>query len=304
MYQIIAKRKYWLIFSALAVVLAITAIAVWGLRFGIDFTGGGVMEISYSQNRPTVEKVTEGLEPLGLNNLIVQPVGDNEIKLRFQEIDETKHQEVLSKLGELSPKVNNQPVFEQLRYDSVGPTVGRDLRSRAMTAIVLVLIAIILYVAWAFRKVSQPVSSWKYGVCGVIALFHDVLIVLGFFALLGRYYGYQVDVSSVAAVLTILGYSINDTIVVFDRTRENLFRTRQSFAETVNISLNQTLARSIYTSLTTMLTLIAIVIFGGASIRNFALSLSLGIFFGAYSSIFLASPLLVVWNNWHNRRAR
>ncbi len=304
MYQIIAKRKYWLSFSAIIVALAITAIAVWGLRFGIDFTGGSVLEVRYDQNRPVTEKVKESLSPLGLNNLIIQPVGDNQVKLRFQEVDEAKHQEILSKLSELSPKVDGQVVFEELRYDSVGPSVGRDLRSRAMTAIILVILAIIAYVAWAFRKVSQPVSSWKYGVCAVIALFHDVIILLGFFALLGRYYGYQIDISSVAALLTILGYSVNDTIVVFDRTRENLFRTRQSFADTVNLSLNQTLTRSIYTSLTTMLTLVAIVIFGGASIRNFAVALSIGVFFGAYSSIFIASPLLVVWNDWSNRKSK
>ena len=304
MYQIIAKRKYWLSFSAIIVALAITAIAVWGLRFGIDFTGGSVLEVRYDQNRPVTEKVKESLSPLGLNNLIIQPVGDNQVKLRFQEVDEAKHQEILSKLSELSPNVEGQVVFEELRYDSVGPSVGRDLRSRAMTAIILVILAIIAYVAWAFRKVSQPVSSWKYGVCAVIALFHDVIILLGFFALLGRYYGYQIDISSVAALLTILGYSVNDTIVVFDRTRENLFRTRQSFADTVNLSLNQTLTRSIYTSLTTMLTLVAIVIFGGASIRNFAVALSIGVFFGAYSSIFIASPLLVVWNDWSNRKSK
>lgn len=185
MYQIIAKRKYWLSFSAIMVALAITAIAVWGLRFGIDFTGGSVLEVRYAQNRPTAEKVKEGLNPLGLDNLIIQPVGDNEVKLRFQEVDEAKHQEILSKLSELSPKVDGQVVFEELRYDSVGPSVGRDLRSQAMTAIILVILAIIAYVAWAFRKVSQPVSSWKYGVCAVIALFHDVIILLGFFALLG-----------------------------------------------------------------------------------------------------------------------
>lgn len=302
MYQIIAKRKYWLAISAVLVVMSITAIAVWGLRFGIDFVGGGVLEVRYLQDRPTVVSIKESLAPIGLSNLIVQPVGDNDIKLRFQAIDEAKHQEVLSKLAELSPKIDSQPSLEELRYDSVGPTVGRDLRSRATTSIILVLIAIIVYVAWAFRKVSQPVSSWKYGVCAVIALFHDVIILLGFFALLGRYYGYQIDISSVAALLTILGYSVNDTIVIFDRTRENLFRTRQSFADTVNLGLNQTLARSIYTSLTTMLTLVAIVIFGGASIRNFALALSIGILFGTYSSIFIASPLLVVWNNWQNRK--
>lgn len=302
MYQIIAKRKYWLTFSAIMVALAITAIAVWGLRFGIDFTGGSVLEARYAQDRPATDKIKDSLSPLGLNNLIVQPVGDNEVKLRFQEVDEAKHQEILGKLGELSPKVDGRVAFEELRYDSVGPSVGRDLRSRALTAIVLVLLAIIAYVAWAFRKVSQPVSSWKYGVCGVAALFHDVVIMIGFMALLGRYYGYQVDITSVAAVLTILGYSINDTIVVFDRTRENLFRTRQSFAETVNLSLNQTLARSIYTSVTVMLTLVAIVLFGGASIRDFALALLVGVFFGTYSSVFIASPLLVVWNNWSNRR--
>jgi len=302
MYQIIAKRKYWLTFSAIMVALAITAIAVWGLRFGIDFTGGSVLEARYAQDRPATDKIKDSLSPLGLNNLIVQPVGDNEVKLRFQEVDEAKHQEILGKLGELSPKVDGRVAFEELRYDSVGPSVGRDLRSRALTAIVLVLLAIIAYVAWAFRKVSQPVSSWKYGVCGVAALFHDVVIMIGFMALLGRYYGYQVDITSVAAVLTILGYSINDTIVVFDRTRENLFRTRQSFAETVNLSLNQTLARSIYTSVTVMLTLVAIVLFGGASIRDFALALLVGVFFGTYSSVFIASPLLVVWNNWNNRR--
>jgi preprotein translocase subunit SecF len=302
MYQIIAKRKYWLTFSAIMVALAITAIAVWGLRFGIDFTGGSVLEARYAQDRPATDKIKDSLSPLGLNNLIVQPVGDNEVKLRFQEVDEAKHQEILGKLGELSPKVDGRVAFEELRYDSVGPSVGRDLRSRALTAIVLVLLAIIAYVAWAFRKVSQPVSSWKYGVCGVAAIFHDVVIMIGFMALLGRYYGYQVDITSVAAVLTILGYSINDTIVVFDRTRENLFRTRQSFAETVNISLNQTLARSLYTSVTVILTLLAIVLFGGASIRDFALALLVGVFFGTYSSIFIASPLLVVWNNWSNRR--
>ena len=302
MYQIIAKRKYWLTFSAIMVALAITAIAVWGLRFGIDFTGGSVLEARYAQDRPATDKIKDSLSPLGLDNLIVQPVGDNEIKLRFQEVDEAKHQEILSKLGELSPKVDGQLAFEELRYDSIEPSVGRDLRSRALTAIFLVLAAIVIYVAWAFRKVSQPVSSWKYGVCGVLSLFHDVVIMIGFMALLGRYYGYQVDITSVAAVLTILGYSINDTIVVFDRTRENLFRTRQSFAETVNLSLNQTLARSIYTSVTVMLTLVAIVLFGGASIRDFALALLVGVFFGTYSSVFIASPLLVVWNNWNNRR--
>ncbi len=302
MYQFIPKRKLWLSISAILVALSIAAIAVWGLQFGIDFTGGSVLEVRYFQNRPSVAAIKESLASVGLQHLIVQPVGDTDVKLQFQEVDETQHQLILSKLRELAPAAEGQSTMEELRYDSVGPTVGRDLQTRAMTAIILSLIAIVIYIAWAFHKVSQPVSSWKYGVCAILALAHDVIIVIGFFAVMGHYFGYQLDITSVAAILTVLGYSVNNTIVVFDRTRENLFRLRQSFAETVNTSLNQTLTRSLYTTFTTLLTLIAVVIFGGSSIRNFALALTVGIFFGAYSSIFVASPLLVVWNNWHNRK--
>jgi len=290
MYQFIPKRKLWLSISAILVALSIAAIAVWGLQFGIDFTGGSVLEVRYFQNRPSVAAIKESLASVGLQHLIVQPVGDTDVKLQFQEVDETQHQLILSKLRELAPAAEGQSTMEELRYDSVGPTVGRDLQTRAMTAIILSLIAIVIYIAWAFHKVSQPVSSWKYGVCAILALAHDVIIVIGFFAVMGHYFGYQLDITSVAAILTVLGYSVNNTIVVFDRTRENLFRLRQSFAETVN------------TTFTTLLTLIAVVIFGGSSIRNFALALTVGIFFGAYSSIFVASPLLVVWNNWHNRK--
>ena len=302
MYQFIPKRKIWLSISAVLVALAIAAVAVWGLSFGIDFTCGSVLEVRYPQNRPSVAAIEESLSSLGLQNLIVQPVGDVDIKLRFQEVDEAKHQVILDKLRELAPAGEGQSSMEELRYDSVGPTVGRDLRTRAMTAIILSLIAVVIYIAWAFHKVSKPVSSWKFGVCAIIALVHNVIIIIGFFAVMGHYFGYQLDITSVAVILTVLGYSVNDTIVVFDRTRENLFRLRQSFAETVNISLNQTLTRSLYTSFTTILALMAIVIFGGSSIRDFALALTVGVFFGTYSSIFVASPLLVIWNNLHNRK--
>jgi len=302
MYQFIPKRKLWLSISAILVALSIAAIAVWGLQFGIDFTGGSVLEVRYFQNRPSVAAIKESLASVGLQHLIVQPVGDTDVKLQFQEVDETQHQLILSKLRELAPAAEGQSTMEELRYDSVGPTVGRDLQTRAMTAIILSLIAIVIYIAWAFHKVSQPVSSWKYGVCAILALAHDVIIVIGFFAVMGHYFGYQLDITSVAAILTVLGYSVNDTIVVFDRTRENLFRLRQSFAETVNTSLNQTLTRSLYTTFTTLLTLIAVVIFGGSSIRDFALALTVGVFFGTYSSIFVASTFLVIWNNLPNRK--
>ncbi|HOS99172.1 MAG TPA: protein translocase subunit SecF, partial [bacterium] len=243
MYQFIPKRKIWLTISAVLIALSIAAVAFWGLSFGIDFTGGSVLEVRYAQNRPSVTAINESLSSLGLQNLIVQPVGDTDVKLRFQEVDEAKHQAILAKLQELAPAGEGQSSMEELRYDSVGPTVGRDLQTRAVTSIILSLIAIVIYIAWAFHKVSQPVSSWKYGVCAILALVHDVIIIIGFFAVMGHYFGYQLDITSIAVILTVLGYSVNDTIVVFDRTRENLFRLRQSFAETVNISLNQTLTR-------------------------------------------------------------
>jgi preprotein translocase subunit SecF len=185
-----------------------------------------------------------------------------------------------------------------MRYESVGPSIGQELKRNAIYSIILIVIGIIIYVAWAFRKVSRPVASWKYGMAGVIALFHDVIIVTGIFCVLGKFYGIEVNTPFVAALLTVFGYSIADTIVVFDRIRENLPKSHEGFEETINTSINQTLRRSINTSLTVMLTLLAVVLFGGVSIKYFALALLVGIFFGTYSSIFLASPLLVLFEKW------
>ena len=187
------------------------------------------------------------------------------------------------------------PNIEELRFDSVGPSIGQELKRKSLYAIITVLIAIVLYIAWAFRKVSKPVASWKYGMTAIIALFHDVMIVLGVFAVLGRFLDMEINTAFVAAILTVLGYSVNDTIVVFDRIRENLPRSDEDFESTVNISVNQTLRRSINTSLTTLLVLLSIFFFGGTTIRDFVLALSIGVFIGTYSSIFLASPVLVVW---------
>jgi preprotein translocase subunit SecF len=210
---------------------------------------------------------------------------------RFKSVDEARHQEILKHLGEKFDKV------EENRFESIGPTIGKELRRKATYAIVVVLICIILYIAWAFRKVSKPVASWKYGVIAVIALIHDVGIPIGLFAVLGRFFGVEVNSAFVAAILTILGYSVNDTIVVFDRVRENLIKSGgdyDEFEKIVNESVNQTFARSINTTLTTLLALIAIFFWGGETIKYFALALIVGIGLGAYSSIFIASPLLVV----------
>jgi len=186
----------------------------------------------------------------------------------------------------------------QIRYTAVGPSIGEELKRKAVLAIFWVLAAVVIYISIAFRRVSRPVSSWKYGVSALIAMLHDVIITIGVFAFLGKFYGTEINTPFVAAVLTVLGYSIHDTIVVFDRVRENLPRSDEDFSGTVNTSLNQTLVRSINTSMTVILTLLAVLIFGGASIRVFALALTIGIFIGTYSSIFVASPLLILWEKW------
>ncbi|OGY91532.1 MAG: protein-export membrane protein SecF [Candidatus Komeilibacteria bacterium RIFCSPLOWO2_02_FULL_48_11] len=197
---------------------------------------------------------------------------------------------------------SNETVVED-SFESIGPTIGNELKQRSVYAVLAVLAAIIIYIAWAFRKVSQPVASWKYGLAAVIALTHDVLIPIGIFAVLGKFLGVEVDILFVTALLTILGFSVHDTIVVFDRIRENLAHSRHrgTFEEIVNISVNETVRRSINTSLTALLALLAIFLFGGESIKYFVLALMLGIIFGTYSSIFIASPLLVVWDKWSRK---
>lgn len=184
--------------------------------------------------------------------------------------------------------------FEELRFESIGPVIGQELKEKSIYAVMIVLLAIIAYIAYAFRKVSYPVASWKYGLAAIIALFHDVLIIPGVFAVLGHFWGVQVDAYFITAILTILGFSVHDTIVTFDRIRENLHRRQdQTFENMVNLSVNETLVRSLNTSLTTAFVLLSVLLFGGESVRYFVLALFLGIIIGTYSSIFIASPLLV-----------
>ena len=221
----------------------------------------------------------------------MQPSGEGNYIIRLNPLTEEEHQELLTGL-----EVGHGQL-EELRFDMIGPVIGKELKTKALSAIAAALVLILLYVAWAFRKVSEPVASWKYGLLTIVAALHDLIIPIGVFAVLGYLFGYQIDTAFVAALLTILGYSINDSIVVFDRTRENLSENNSgiSFASVVNRSVNQTLSRSINTSATTLLALVAVFLFGGDTIQHFALALIIGIISGTYSSIFLASPLLVAW---------
>ncbi len=266
------------------------ALAVWGLKFGIDFKGGTLMEVQFTTDpAPESKQVIEALDPIGLQSLTVQPTDNNAILLRYLSSDENANDQVIEKLKGIDKDV------KQLRTNFIGGSVSGQMKKNAIMGVVLASIGIALYIAWAFRRVAYPVTSWEYGIGAVIALGHDILVTIGVFAVLGHFYGIEVGVPFIAALLTILGYSVNDTIVVYDRVRENLLREhgKVDFEETVNRSLNQTLGRSVNTSMTVIITLIAITLFGGESIRYFSLAILIGVAFGTYSSIYVASALLV-----------
>ena len=294
-YKIIQKKGIWLTISGILFVIAIFALFLWGLKFGIDFTGGSQLEVEFLGARPEVKAVEEKLADLNLGSVTVQPVEDKGMILKFQDSTKEKRDETMKKLDELAGGAGQ---VKELRYDSVGPSIGAELKIKSLWAIFFALLAMLAYITYAFRKVSRPIASWKYGSAAIIAMFHDVVITMGVFAFLGHYYGIEINTAFVAAVLTVLGYSVHDTIVVFDRLRENLPKSNEDFEGTINTSLNQTIVRSLNTSLTVLLVLGAIIIFGGASIRTFVLALAIGIFIGTYSSIFVASPLLVVWEKF------
>lgn len=309
-YNIIQKRNIWLGISVAMFVIAVAAIALWGFKLGIDFTGGSYQELRFNAPRPSVTEVEDllnGQKVGGVGSLIVQPVGETDMVLRYQDSSDEKHRKVLKAINDLAAskldkktKLTGDAV-EETRFDAVGPSIGQDLRKKAVSSIIWVMLAIVAYISYSFRRVSKPIASWKYGLAATIALAHDAIITLGVFAWLGHYYNIEINTAFVAAILTVIGYSVHDTIVVFDRTRENLPKSTEDFEGTVNMSLNQTLGRSISTSFTVLLTLLAVIFFGGASIRSFALALTIGIAIGTYSSIFVASPLLVIWEKMQKK---
>lgn len=295
--SIINNRKFFFILSTLLIVGSFLVMAVFGFNFGIDFKGGSILEVSFKpvkiddivalqSSRPTLEKVKVELDKLNLGAYILTPSGENNYILKTRDITPTEKTSILSVLGSSA---------KEERFNSIGPVVGNELKNKALLAIAIVIICIVLFITFAFRKVSYPVASWKYGFATIIALAHDVIIPTGVFILWSHFYGGEIDLLFVTALLAILGYSVHDTIVVFDRVRENLQTTSkgESFVETVGKSVNQTFGRSINTSLTIFLALIALYFIGGESTKDFAFVLLIGVIAGTYSSIFVASPLLV-----------
>ncbi|MEN9390204.1 MAG: hypothetical protein RLZZ283_304 [Candidatus Parcubacteria bacterium] len=295
---IVTHRKIFYTLSAVLLVLSIGATLVFGLKYGIDFTGGSLLEISYANTEAkTQPEVITALESLDIEGSSVRATGEAGYLIRTPFLTPTQYSAVRAALG-----------GEEIRYDSIGPSIGSELQTRAIWAIILVLIVIALFIAFVFRQVSKPVSSWKYGLIALIALAHDVIIPVGAFAVLGYLFGAEVDTLFVTALLVVLGFSVHDTIVVFDRVRENLkhlieSNTKEPFEVTVGRSVQETLARSINTSLTTVLALVALYIFGPESIKYFSLTLLIGIIAGTYSSIFVGSPLLVTFQKMQKEPA-
>jgi preprotein translocase subunit SecF len=253
---------------------------------GIDFTGGSILEVSYSGERPSSQEITQNLSDLSLGDITVQMTKSNGVIMRMTSINEDTHQEILQRLGSVN----------ELSFESIGPSVGKELKQTTVTVIWVSILAMVIYIAIAFRRVSYPIKSWQYGLATLVILSHDVLLPIGALSILGNFYGIQITIPVVVALLTVVGYAINNVVVVFDRIKENLLRRSSSdFTETVNIAINQTLTRQINTSLTTLLPLVFIFFAGGETLKYFSLALILGLIAGTYSSIFLAGPLLVTW---------
>lgn len=297
-FSFIKHRRIFYIISATLVGLSVVSIFVFGLNLGIDFTGGSLLSLTYQDQAPPTGEIRENLKELELGEISIQSLGERGVLLKMKDISEETHQKILAELRKLGEVEKGSESFQ-----SIGPVIGRELTQKTKIVISLSLLAILLYIAFSFRRISRPVKSYVYGLTSLLALFHDVLIPLGVFAILGRFYGIEITIPIVTAFLTIFGYSINDSVVVFDRVRENLLRLREpTFDLTVERSLNQTLTRSLNTSLTTLFVLFAIFLFGGETLKYFSLALILGIGLGTYSSLFLATPLLVSFLRFKERK--
>jgi preprotein translocase subunit SecF len=287
---VIKNKKIFIGISTILVLISVVLLFVFPLQVGIDFKGGALTEVVYKTSRPMQSDLDAAFKALNFGSVLIQPTGDLGYIVKSLDLNEVQHSLLLKTLSQ-----NGKSPLEEKNFNSIGPSVGQELTRKAIIAIVLVSLGIILFIAFAFRKVSRPVSSWKYGLMAVVSLLHDVIIPIGLFTLLSHFYGAEVDTLFVVAALTILGLSVSDTIVIFDRIRENLKnRTENSFSHTVGKSLDQSYMRSIFTSLTVIIVLLSLFFFGPESTKYFALMLTAGMFFGTYSSIFLASPLLVL----------
>jgi len=299
MLNVIKYYKFWFAVSGILFFAGVLSISIFGLELGIDFKGGTLTEVRFETQTPPISELQTILGDNGFADALIQPAGENSAIIRTGPIEKEEHDKLLKALTDKYTTVTEE------QYTSIGPVIGKELRSQAFVQLFLVSLGIILYIAYAFRKVTRPVSSWRFGLAAIVALVHDLFIVIGAFSILGHFWGVEVDSLFVTAILTVLGFSVHDTIVVFDRIRENLrVRAGQTLSDIINSSINQTLVRSINTSLTVVFVLTALLLFGGETIRYFVLALLIGIVAGTYSSIFVASPILLVWHKWDLRNRK
>jgi preprotein translocase subunit SecF len=290
MFRIIKNSWIWFSVSIALAVISIIAILTFGLRIGIDFKGGTVLEFTSSkQNKIDLAKAS--LDDEKFTGYQIKESGNSKVIIRMQSLTNEEHKQLESKFKETISD------YSETQYDNVGPTIGRELTSKSILAVILASVGIIVFIAFAFRKVPKPLSPWKFGFCAVIALIHDLLITTGFVAIIGHFFIWmEVDALFITALLTIMGFSVHDTIVVYDRLRENFIKNPQEdISLAAEESINQTLVRSINTSMTTVIVLTALLVFGSFSIKHFILILVFGIIIGTYLSIFNAAPLLVLW---------
>jgi preprotein translocase subunit SecF len=290
--DIIGKKYFYFALSLLVVVPGLISLILFGINLSIDFTGGSRITLSFSKkiDESTKEKIKNILASQKIHATTIE-TSDRLAFVRTSPIDQDQNSKFITSLAREFKGV------KQTEFETIGPTIGKETTENAIKAVVFASILIVLYIAWSFRKVPKPASSFRFGVCAISALIHDILVVVGVFSILGHFFSVEVDSLFVTALLTVIGFSVHDTIVVFDRIRENLRRLSGiSFEKVVNESILQTLGRSLNTSLTVVLVLVALLLFGGESIRWFVVALLIGIISGTYSSIFNASPLLVVWH--------
>lgn len=299
--DIIARKNLYFAISLIAIIPGLIALLLWGLRPSIDFVGGTRLEYSVSdiKNKVSSDDLKKTVEGSKVEVGSVQQSGNSSFIVRTKQIDQKEHRQISVNLQ------TKYPGIKEVSYETIGPTVSSEITFNAIKAVVFASLFIVLYIAWSFRKVPPPVTSWRFGICAIAALLHDVLFVVGVFAILGHFWHVEVDSLFVTAILTVIGFSVHDTIVVFDRIRENLRRMQgMAFATVVNESILQTIGRSLNTSLTVLLVLFALLLFGGESTRWFIVALLIGITSGTYSSIFNAAPLLVLWEEIQSKRAK
>ncbi len=302
---IIKNRKIFYILSAILLVASIVSLSIWGLELGIDFKGGSVIEVRYMEARPEAsliqKNITTVAEEISLGNYVLQSVGDTDYSIKSRLVTDKERQQIENAFS------NKGAIKTELKkVNSIGPLIGKEAAQKAIISIILVILCIVLFITFAFRHVSRPVQSWKYGLMAIVALAHDVIIPTGVFSILGHFKGYEVDTLFVTALLVILGFSIHDTIVVYDRIRENLSDSlkkndKKDFETIVGDSVSQTFVRSINTSMTTILALIVLYFLGPEATRHFSLALIIGVAIGTYSSIFIASALLVTIEKFQKR---